>query len=101
MLQHLQKLQKEKKARWDTQYNTWNGRTIEVQKGISVVLERKLYCNCHQKTKDLADNEADINACDDGDVDEFDTSSQIVEQMDMLNESIGIICITLKNPCCG
>ena len=28
MLQHLQQSQTEKEARWDTQCNTWNGRTI-------------------------------------------------------------------------
>ena len=46
-------------------------------------------CNCHQKTKDLADDEVDINECDGGDVDECETSLQIVEQRDMLNKSFG------------
>ena len=45
-------------------------------------------------TKDLADDEVDINECDDGDVDEFGTSLKIVEQSDMLNEIFGIIGIS-------
>ena len=49
-------------------------------KGISVIPEWKLCHNCHQKTKDLADDELDTNECDNGDVDEYETSLQIVEQ---------------------
>ena len=63
-------------------------------KGIGVIPGWKLYQNCHQKTKDLADDEVDINECDDGDVGEFETSLKIVEQRDMLNESFGIIGIS-------
>ena len=63
-------------------------------KGISVIPGWKLCRNCHQKTKDLADDEVDINECDDGHVDEFETSLQIVEQGNMLNESFGIIGIS-------
>ena len=63
-------------------------------KGISVIPGWKLCGNCHQKTKDLADDEVDINECDDGHVDEFETSLQIVEQGNMLNESFGIIGIS-------
>ena len=63
-------------------------------KGISVIPGWKLCRNCHQMTKDLADDEVDINECDDGDVDEFGTSLQIVEQSDMLNEIFGIIGIS-------
>ena len=40
-------------------------------KGINVIPGWKLCHNCHQKTKDLADDEVGINECDDGDVDEF------------------------------
>ena len=63
-------------------------------KWIGVIPRWKLYQNCHQKTKDLADDEVDINECDDGDVGEFETSLKIVEQRDMLNESFGIIGIS-------
>ena len=63
-------------------------------KGISVIPGWRLCRNCRQKTKDLPDDEIDINECDDGDVDEFETSLQILEQKDMLNESFGIIGIS-------
>ena len=49
-------------------------------KGINVIPAWKLCHNCHQKTKDLADDELDTNECDNGDVDEYETSLQIVEQ---------------------
>ena len=49
-------------------------------KGISVIPGWKLCRNCHQKTRDLPDDEVDINECDDGGVDEFETSLQIVEE---------------------
>ena len=64
------------------------------RKGISVIPGWKLCCNCHQKTEDLADDEVDINECDDGNVNEFETSLQIMEQRDMLNKSFGIIGIS-------
>ena len=63
-------------------------------KGINVIPGWKLCHNCHQKTKDLADDEVGINECDDGDVNEFETSLQIVEQRDLLNKSFGIIGIS-------
>ena len=67
-------------------------------KGINVIPGWKLCHNCHQMTKDLADDEIGINECDDGDVDEFETSLQIVEQRGLLNESFRIIgTSTLKN----
>ena len=76
-----------------------NSRTLEMaeqlkHKEISVIPGWKLCRNCHQKTKDLADDEVDINECDDGHVNEFETSLQIVEQRNMLNESFGIIGIS-------
>ena len=63
-------------------------------KGVSVIPEWKLCHNCHEKTRDLANDEVCINECDDGDVDEFKTSLQIEEQRDLLNESFGIIGIS-------
>ena len=63
-------------------------------KGINVIPGWKLCHNCHQKTKDLADDEVGINECDDGDVNEFETSLQIVQQRDLLNKSFGIIGIS-------
>ena len=78
-MQHLQQSQKGKVARWDTQYSTWNGRTIEPQ-NTQCNSWWKLCRNYHQKTKYFADDEVDINECDDGYVDEFETSLQIVEQ---------------------
>ena len=67
------------------------------RKGISVIPGWKLCHNCHQKTRDLADDDADINKYDDRGVNEFETSLQIVEQRDLLNESFAIIGIwTLK-----
>ena len=43
------------------------------------------------------DDEVDISECDDADLDEFETSLQIVKQNDMLNKSFRIIRIsTLK-----
>ena len=63
-------------------------------KGINVIPGWKLCRNCHQKTKDLADDEVGINECHDGDVDKFETSLQIVEQRDLLNKSFGIIGIS-------
>ena len=46
-----------------------------------------------KKTKDLADDEVGINECDNGDVNEFGTSLQLVQQRDLLNKSFGIIGI--------
>ena len=67
------------------------------RKGISVIPGWKLCHNCHQKTRDLADDDADINKYDDRGVNEFETSLQIVKQRDLLNESFAIIGIwTLK-----
>ena len=63
-------------------------------KGINVIPGWKLCHSCHQKTKDLADDEVGINECDDGDVNEFETSLQIVQQRDLLNKSFGIIRIS-------
>ena len=63
-------------------------------KGINVTPGRKLCRNCNKKTKDLADDEVDITECDNSNVNEFETSLQIVEQRDMLNESFGIIDIS-------
>ena len=63
-------------------------------KEINVIPGWKLCHNCHQKTKDLADDEVGINECDDGDVNEFETSLQIVQQRDLLNKSFGIISIS-------
>ena len=37
-------------------------------KEMNVIPGWKLCRNCHQKTKDLADNEVSINECGDGDV---------------------------------
>ena len=48
-------------------------------KGINVIPGWKLCHNCNQKAKDLADDEVGINECDDGDVNEFETSLQILE----------------------
>ena len=67
------------------------------QKGIRVIPGWKLCHTNHQKTKDLADDEVDINECDDSNVDEFEISLQTVEQRDMLNESFGIIGISPLN----
>ena len=63
-------------------------------KGINVIPGWKLCHNCHQKTKDLADDEVGINECDDGDVNEFETSLHILEQWDLLNKSFGITGIS-------
>ena len=49
------------------------------RKGISVIPGWKLCHNCHQKTRGLADDDADINKHDDRGVNEFETSLQIVE----------------------
>ena len=40
------------------------------------------------------DDEADINECDGGDLDEFETWLQIVEKKDMLNKSFRVISIS-------
>ena len=63
-------------------------------KGINVIPGWKLCHNCNQKTKDLADDEVGINECGDGDVNEFETFLQILEQRDLLNKSFGIIGIS-------
>ena len=64
------------------------------KKGINVIPGWELCHNCHQKTKDLADDEVGINECDDGDVNEFETSLEIVQQGDLLKKSFGIIGIS-------
>ena len=64
-------------------------------KGINVIPGWKLCHNCNQKTKDLADDEVGINECDGGDVNEFETSLQILEQRGLLNKRFGIIGISL------
>ena len=63
-------------------------------KEVSVIHGCKLCRNYLEKTKDLADDEVVINECDDGDVNEFETSLQIVQQRDLLNKSFGIIGIS-------
>ena len=90
-LQHLPQSQKEKEARWGTQYTILEMAEQVKYKWINLIPVWKLCCNYHQKAKDLAYDEVDINQCDDGDVDEFETTLQIVEQRDMLNESFEII----------
>ena len=63
-------------------------------KEINVIPGWKLSRNCHQKTKDLADDEIGINECDDGDINEFETSLKIVQLRDLLNKSFGIFGIS-------
>ena len=71
-------------------------------KGIDVISGWKLCRNCYQKVKEGMDvheddlNNHDDNDCDDDDceVNEFETSAQIEERRDMLNESFGVIGIS-------
>ena len=63
-------------------------------KGINVIPGWKLCHNCHQMTKDLADDEIGINECDDGDINEFETSLKILQLRDLLNKSFGIFGIS-------
>ena len=48
-------------------------------KETDVIFGWKLRHKFHQKKKDLGDDEVDINECDDGDVDEFETFLQIMK----------------------
>lgn len=95
ILQHLRQ-ENEKKGK---ESQTGHKISLEIaeklkHKGINVTPGMKLCRNCNQKTKDLADEQVDINECDNSNVNEFATSLQIVEQRHMLNESFRIIDIS-------